>query len=629
MITDASGPKRREIAAVSSAESYRIDLEPLGRHGACRGDQALVELTRALGVDLISLCGGHGHCGRCRVRIVAGAVSEPTQTEHEQLTSQEIESGLRLACRTWPRGDCVVYVPTESLGSAMRSQVEGREVGAALAPPVRSGVLEVSPPSLEHPLDDASAVLAAAQGAGIEADGFDIEVLRQLSPLLRESRWRCVVHTRGDEVVAVAPPDVSALGLAFDLGTTGIAGYLVDLVAGRVMCARGSTNPQIAVGEDVISRIVHARTSAAARQELRRAALAGLNGLAADLCDATGVATTDIVEVVVVGNTAMHHLLLGLPTDQLALAPFVPAVSDELNVKARDVGLAAAPGAYLYLPPNIAGFVGADHLAVLLATEDEWRGRNAIVLDIGTNTEVSLVTADGAIRSLSCPSGPAFEGYHISDGMRATAGAIERVAIEPNGAYLQTIGGAPPVGLCGSGIVDTLSQLHLAGVLTRNGRIELGSHPRVREAHGSREFVIAGEEETDRSGAIRMTQGDVRETLLAKAAIQTGVAVLLADRGLEPDDVERVIVAGAFGSYMDLANAIAIGMLPELPLERFDQVGNAAGAGAKLALTSAQARADARRLRTRIEYLELASYPGFARLYAQSCLLPTRSRVGA
>ena len=224
---------------MSASGSHRVDLEPVGRHGLCRSDEALVELTRALGVDLISVCGGHGHCGRCRVRIVSGAVTEPSQAEREQLTADELTQGLRLACRTWPRGDCVVYLPPDSLGTALRSQVEGREAGAALSPLVRSVGLELAAPSLEHARADADTVLASARAAGIEADTFDVEVLRGLSPALRESGWRCTAHVRGGEVVAVGAAGARSLGLAFDLGTTGVAGYLVDLQDGAVVCARG------------------------------------------------------------------------------------------------------------------------------------------------------------------------------------------------------------------------------------------------------------------------------------------------------------------------------------------------------------------------------------------------------
>jgi uncharacterized 2Fe-2S/4Fe-4S cluster protein (DUF4445 family) len=251
-----------------------------------------------------------------------------------------------------------------------------------------------------------------------------------------------------------------------------------------------------------------------------------------------------------------------------------------------------------------------------------------IALDIGTNTEISLVQTDGKIRTLSCPSGPAFEGYHIGDGMRATAGAIERIEIDGEHIGLQTIGGAAPAGICGSGIVDGIGQLHLAGVLSRNGRILLGSHPRVREVDGRREFVLVRQDASAGRPPIAITQEDVREILLAKAAIQAGIDVLLEGSGLGAGEIDDVVIAGAFGSYLDVGNAIAIGMLPRLPLERFQQVGNAAGMGSKLALISAAARRRARELRSRIEYVELAAYSGFARRYADCCRLPAGDEGG-
>jgi uncharacterized 2Fe-2S/4Fe-4S cluster protein (DUF4445 family) len=323
----------------------------------------------------------------------------------------------------------------------------------------------------------------------------------------------------------------------------------------------------------------------------------------------------------------MHHLLLGLPTEQLALAPFVPTVSDALDVKARDVGLQLADGCYVHLLPNIAAFVGADHVAMLLATAEQWQGSVSLALDVGTNTEISLLIPDAPVRSLSCPSGPAFEGYRIKDGVRATAGAIERLQVTPDGVRLQTIEGAPPVGICGSGIIDALAQLHLADVVSANGRIQLGSHPNVRELDdGGREFVLLEQDSATGRRAISVTQHDVREMLLAKAAIQSGIDVLLDASGVTVDELEVVIVAGAFGSYLDLANAIAVGMLPPRPLDRFRQVGNAAGTGAKLALTSLTSRAQAQALGKGVQYIELARYPGFSRRFARSCLLGEGAR---
>ena len=314
-----------------------------------------------------------------------------------------------------------------------------------------------------------------------------------------------------------------------------------------------------------------------------------------ELCETAGVARAHILEAVIVGNTAMHHLLLGLPTRQLARAPFVPALVGDVDIKAREIGLDIAPGAYLHVPPNIAGYVGADHVAMLIATAPEWTGRTVLALDIGTNTEISLITAAGAITSLSCASGPAFEGYHIKYGTRATGGAIERVQITPDAVRIKTIGNAPPIGICGSGILDAVAQLQLVGVLGTNGAFQAGSHPRLRRAGDHWEFLLAVAEGRE----ITISQDDVREIQLAKAAIQTGIEVLFRENGVTPSDLDSVIIAGAFGSYIDVANAVAIGMLPDLPVEHFRQVGNAAGAGARRLLLSHLLRLEARDLRSR------------------------------
>ncbi|MCC6224656.1 MAG: DUF4445 domain-containing protein [Thermoleophilia bacterium] len=602
--------------------TFQVDFQPIGRRGPCRPDESLLELTRELGVDLISLCGGHGLCARCRVQIVDGEVSPPTDADEEHLSERELADGFRLACGCYPRSDCTVGVPPESLSTAMRSQIESREAEVALAPLVVALELTLPRPSLEHPLADADSLLAAASAAGHpELEAVDLAVLTRLSGDLRAWDWSLTALARGREVIAALPPGSRAVGLAVDFGTTGVAGYLLDLGSGEVLASRGTMNPQIAYGEDIVSRITYARKSPEQRARLREVAVAGLNRLAAELCAEAGLASTAVAEAVVVGNTAMHHLLTGLPTEQLALAPFVPATSGSLEVRARDLGLELAPGAYLCLLPNIAGFIGGDHVAMLLATAGEWRGRCAIALDIGTNTEISLALPDGALRSLSCASGPAFEGYHIKDGTRATVGAIERVQITADTVRYQTIGGAEPGGICGSGILDAIGQLHLAGVLSPNGRIQLGTHPRVRETDETREFVLVPEAERGGRKAISVTQEDVREILLAKAAIQTGIEVLLAESGIEAGELDTIVIAGAFGSYIDVENAIAIGLFPPLPLERFRQVGNAAGLGAKLALASAAVRAEARDLLDRVDYLELASYPGFSRLFGQNCRL--------
>jgi uncharacterized 2Fe-2S/4Fe-4S cluster protein (DUF4445 family) len=323
----------------------------------------------------------------------------------------------------------------------------------------------------------------------------------------------------------------------------------------------------------------------------------------------------------------MHHLLAHLPVEQLAQAPYVPAVASALDIRAREVGLGIAPGGNLHLLPNIAGYVGADHVAMLLATGMHEEDGIVLALDIGTNTEVCLAN-QGRLTSLSCASGPAFEGAHIKYGMRAAPGAIEGLRLIDGLLEYQTIENVPPVGICGSGILDTLAQLYRAGIVDRRGR--MGEHPRVRDEEGVRAFMLVTEEERaswdhndqdDNLKAISFTQKDVRELQLAKGAIRTGIQALLETNDLPYEAIERVIIAGAFGTYIDVDSAIEIGMLPPLPLERFSQVGNAAGMGAKMTLISERQRVEAQRLAGRLGYVELATMPSFMTTFAQSMYL--------
>ncbi len=601
-------------------DSYHIDFEPIGRRGQFGSDQSFLDIARQLGIDLISFCGGKATCGRCKIQILEGDTTQPTSAERKMLTPAELSAGYRLACVTFPRSNDRVRVPPESLSTPMRTQVEGLDVQVEVEPAVRTATVQLQSPSLSHQGADAESLLQAlAQQTDLPADRFDIDVLQQLSPRLREWDWLCQAHVRYGEVVGVSSTGSRAAGLAVDLGSTKIAGYLVDLQTGETLASRGIMNPQISYGEDIVSRITYAKKSPEAARKMQQLLVDGLNEMAVQLCVQTGVSREHILEAVIVGNTAMHHLLLALPVAQLASAPFVPAVISDLDVKGRDIGLHMAPGAYIHLLPNVAGYVGADHVAMLLATAKEWSGKTALALDIGTNTEISLITAAGEMRSLSCASGPAFEGYHIKDGTRARPGAIESVRITADEVLYGTIGDRPATGICGSGILDAVAQLEMAGVLNPAGRIQLGSHARVREVNGEREFVLAPANPEVGLPGITVTQDDVREIQLAKGSIQTGIEVLLRESHVPMGDVSAVIIAGAFGSFIDVANAVAMGMLPDLPLDRFQQVGNAAGIGAKMALLSTTMRAQARALRDRTHYIELATYPDFSRLFARNC----------
>ena len=599
--------------------TYQIEFEPIGRRGNYSASQSLLEIAHRLSVDLISICGSEGTCGRCKVQILNGKISPITSAEREVFTPHELREGYRLACQTFPDSDIKVYVPPESLSTPQRTQVEGLEIHTRPKPLVDAYEIQLSPPLLSDPRADAARLLEALkQQHGLDCRSIDVGVLRDLSPNLRAWNWCARVSLRSGELIALNPRSSRQLGLAVDLGTTKIAGYLLDLQSGRTLASKGIMNPQISYGEDVIARILRTRESLADAKQMQELAVEAFNQLATELCAEVNAALQEIVEAVVVGNTAMHHLLLRLPVQQLALAPYVPAVSGALDIKARDVGLHIAAGAYVHLLPNIAGFVGSDHVAMLLAT-GAWKAKGVVLaLDIGTNTEIALVSK-GEITSVSCASGPAFEGAHIKHGIRAATGAIEHLRLVDDQIQYNTIAGAPPVGLCGSGILDALAQLYLNGVLDKNGR--MGEHARIRTYEGQREFILISEEERDGAPAITITQQDVRQLQLAKGAIRTGIQALLQAKGHSEEEIEQVIIAGAFGSYIDVSSAITIGMLPSLPLNRFHQVGNAAGTGARLALVSRTKRAEAQKIARGIRYLELASLPNFQRLFVQAMYL--------
>jgi uncharacterized 2Fe-2S/4Fe-4S cluster protein (DUF4445 family) len=389
-----------------------------------------------------------------------------------------------------------------------------------------------------------------------------------------------------------------------------VAGFLIDLESGRRLASLGIENPQGAWGADLISRIDHASRSAAAAQELHAAAVTAINALAADLCRAVDAQASDVLDVVVCGNTAMQHLLLALPIRQLGRSPFVAANADAFDVKARELGVAVHPGAWLHVAPSVGGFIGGDHVAALLATEAQWRRcRTAVVIDIGTNTEISVIH-EGVIRSASSPSGPALEGGHIGCGMRAAEGAIERVALAADGSFaVTTVGAEPPVGVCGSGVLDAVAACHRAGVIDDRGRM-LRSHRQV--------VRHAGQPAAELAPGVFFTQADIRAVQLAKSAIRSALDLLLQEAGVHSEDIALCLIAGSFGAYIDLDSAVRIGMLPDLPRERFRQVGNAAGLGVRSMLASLDVRRQAAALARRCRTVELSTRQDFQPVFLRN-----------
>ena len=414
----------------------------------------------------------------------------------------------------------------------------------------------------------------------------------------------------GEETHLLPQPavhSVGAHGLAVDIGTTKLAAYLVDLSTGTTVARAGAMNPQIAFGEDVISRIAYAGREPGGAQTLQSILMETLNTMLAGMCAEANIPPASVLDAVLVGNTAMHHLFAGLPVEQLGHAPFAPATTQPLAITAAELGLNLGAGANIYLPPVIAGYVGADHVSMLLAT-DVWKSAgNVIALDIGTNTEIGLV-ANGKVTCCSCASGPAFEGAHIHEGMRAAPGAIERARWSDGKILWQTIEDRPPVGICGSGILDVVASFLDGGLVKPTGSLK------TDQGTG---YMLVPAEQTGLGRALMVMRKDINEIQLAKSAIRAAVEILLQEAGLRASDLDSFIVAGAFGTYLDLRSAIRTGMFPDLPPERYHQVGNAAGVGAKQMLVSVDKRREAENLASQVGYVELTTRPAFTSLFME------------
>ncbi|MGD0752548.1 MAG: ASKHA domain-containing protein [Anaerolineales bacterium] len=594
-----------------------IDFEPVGRRAPCTSGETILEVAQRAGIMLNATCGGEGICGHCVVHVMAGTVSPPNQTEEIDLGLNRVNDHWRLACQTKILGDLRIHIPPESLATAQRTQTEGRNISTELNPAVRCLNINLPPPNISDQRSDASRLREAL---ALARPHIPLSVLQTLPKELRTNDFHVSVFLRDSTVVAIRPSGTSALGFAVDLGTTKLAGYLVDLTNGETLASAGAMNPQIAFGEDVMARISHSMSKPEGGEQLRTVIVAALNAMAGDLCAKINRSPSDIADAVVVGNTAMHHLFLGLPVRQLGLAPYVPAESAALDIPADEIGCDLAPGANVHLLPNIAGFVGADHVAMILGSGMLDHEGIVLGMDIGTNTEISLI-ANGKHYACSTASGPAFEGAHIRHGMRAGPGAIEKVLIRDGQILLQTIDNQPAVGLCGSGILDLVAQMHKAGMINSRGALDdSGNNPRVRPGSRGAEFIVISAEE-NHGAEITFSRSDINEIQLAKGAMRTGVNLLLQKAGVQEQEIEAVFIAGAFGTYLDVQSGIDIGMFPRLEKERFVQVGNAAGTGARLALLSTEKRKQAVSVAHRVIYVELTTEKNFPALFAKSLML--------
>ncbi|MCB0212004.1 MAG: DUF4445 domain-containing protein [Anaerolineae bacterium] len=608
---------------MAPSQNIEVDFEPIGKRVEVRPETSLLDAAQEAGISLASACGGLGNCGQCRVTLLEGEVSPPTDDEEYILSNVELHGGQRLACSTLIHSPVKVYVPNSSLITSQRLQLEGIDGELTLDPAIRAYEVAVPPPSLHDPRSDLERLVDALTQVHAPSNIVaEPVVVRQISTVTRQHNWHVTAYLREAEIVGLAPPGAHPVGLAVDLGTTKIAAYLVDLTTGEELATGGDLNPQIGYGEDVISRLTYTRRHPDGGQVLANLVRQKLDELLDGLIQQAGVSRDQVADICIVGNTAMTHLLLDLPVQQLAMAPYVAATGAAVDVKARELGLTAAPGAYVHILPCIGGFVGADHVAMILASGIDQAEHVVVGIDIGTNSEIALAKpGDTFLASTSCASGPAFEGAHISDGMRAAAGAIEAVKLTATGLDLKTVDDVPAVGLCGSGIVDTVAELRRWALLNKRGRFDKTSS-RVGQGRHGLEFLLAPAHQSGSGRDVVITQDDVNEIQLAKGAIRAGLDALLQATGTAPDEVKEVIIAGAFGSFLNIKSAIDIGLFPPFPQARYRQVGNAAGVGAKYALLSQTVRERAKQIAANTDYVELTTYPKFNRIFALGMLFP-------
>lgn len=624
-----------------------IVYEPWDESVDAREGESLLDAAERADVGIESLCGGEGLCGTCTVVVESGqaCLSAPTDADERLLSESQLDRGYRLSCRADIASNCAadelrVRVPSVSRETGGIVLTEGREIDVDLDPAVKHYHLELSVPTLEDNLADRERLLAGLETAyDIRPETIDYRLLRALPNRLREGERDDTDDDRDAflEVTATVYADQELIdvragvhedryGLAVDIGTTTIAVYLVDLQTGEVEAVSSRLNPQTTYGGDVMSRVRHSRNEPDGLTTLQESIVDGVNECIDSVTLEADVDPEDVYEAVFVGNTAMHHLFLGIEPSYVAGSPYVGANHAPIVVKAREVGIEINPAGYLSWLPISGGWVGPDKVSVVLVAGHYRDPETTVCIDIGTNGEIS-VGNDEALWTTSAPAGPALEGAEITHGLRAQEGAIEHVRIDPESfaPEWEVIGDAPPAGICGSGVIDAVAQLFEVGVLDRRGKFReavLGSDRVRRNEHGVLEFVLVEADAAAIDSDVVLTQNDVREIQMAKAAIQAGTLVLLDE--LDIETVDRVVLAGGFGNYIDPESARTIGLYPDTPIEAVESLGNAAGIGAKLALLDRDAREEAERIVDRTEYFEIAGTDAFRDSFMASMYLPHR-----
>ncbi len=635
-----------------SGKDALVVFTPSGRRGRFPMGTPVLQAARSLGVDIDSVCGGRGICGRCQVVLAEGefpkhGVSSRSDhlspfgaVEQEYCQTQPMAPGHRLSCSTQVLGDVVIDVPS---GSQVHRQVVRKAAEAhdiELDPVIRLHFVEVQEPDMHDPSGDLRRLEDALEFEWRLTNlACDVRVLQQLQQALRQGGWKVTVAVHGgSQIIAVWPGfREHAYGIAIDVGSTTIAAHLCNLSTGEVVAAAGVMNPQIRFGEDLMSRVSYVMMNPGGEVEMTAAVREALNGLAADVAQQVGITPADILEATFVGNPIMHHLLLGINPVELGGAPFALATDKAITLWAVEIDFAIHRNARIYVLPCIAGHVGADTAGVILAERPDLSEEITLLVDVGTNAEIVLGNHK---RLLACssPTGPAFEGAQISGGQRAAPGAIERVRIdrdtlEPRfkviGSELwsddpgfgASVAGIGVTGICGSGIIEILAELYLAGVIRHDGSIDgamAARNPRIQEDGRTFSYEISAATPTTR--ALKVTQNDVRAIQLGKAALYAGVRLLMERMGV--DKVDRIRLAGAFGSHIDVKYAMVLGMIPDCALDHVSSAGNAAGTGARIALLDQRTRGEIEMLVRRVEKIETAVEPRFQEFFVEAMAIP-------
>lgn len=620
---------------------------PSGRRGQVENGTSVLDAARQMGVAIESICSGRLTCGKCKVQIEEGRyekhgitsgadhVTGPTQEETALLAEMNAHD-VRLSCQTCVTGDVLVFIPEEARGQKQIIRKSATERVIEISPTVHQVYLEVEAGQLgEHRGDWRRLQDALAAEWGLHDLRIDLPALQKLQPVLRKGKRAVTVTFWNNEVIDIEPGYREGVyGLAVDIGSTTVAGFLCDLRTGEILATESAMNPQVKFGEDLMSRVSYAMENSDGLKKMHNAIIDTLNQLAVGAARQAGLRARNIHEAVFVGNTTMTHILLGLDPTELGGAPFALAVREALDIKARDLGLRLHPGANVHVLPSEAGHVGADNVGALLAEEPFNQAGVSLMVDIGTNAEIVLST-DGTMYSASSPTGPAFEGAQITYGMRAAPGAIERVRIAPEtlDVRFRVIGEARwsdewqadseqlAGGICGSGIIEAIAEMYLCGILQPDGRFRPDlEHPRMQWNGRTGSFILAWGDQTSSREPIYVTQNDVRNIQLAKAAMYAGGKLLMNRAGVET--LDRVLLAGAFGSFIDTRYAMILGLFPDCDLKNVYAVGNAAGDGARIALLNREKRIEAQRISAEVRYIETAVDPEFQDEFVAAIHIP-------